>query len=413
VVKKETSFERRLFVILRSLFSLYHLSSLYYLYHLYHLSSLYYLYHLYPIAHISPLSSVFCSLYSLRMPSPLSYAAAGVDIDAKEDVLAAMETMLASADRRVLTSLSAFATLYDGKFPRMKHPVLVLKTEEPGSKQLLAFQHDRIESVCEDMINHLINDIAVMGAVPLAVQDAVICGKLEKKIIKRIVAGCADACRKQKCVLTGGETSEQPGVIPAGTYILCANVVGVVEKKLIIDGKRIQPGDVILSVASNGLHTNGYSLVRTLLQKQPALAKRRVGGRSFIDAILLPHVCYLKAIQAVATDRGVHGIAHITGSGIAGNLERVLPGNTDARIDCSLLRPLPVFGVIKEQAGIDDAEMLRTYNCGTGLTVVVEASAAKRIAAAFRKRGHDCSFIGTITKGKGRVQYTGEVPWKS
>lgn len=340
-----------------------------------------------------------------RIPS-ISYKTAGVDIAAKERALACLDKTMQTDDRRVLSSPSAFATLYDAKFPGYKHPVLVLKTEEPGSKQLLAFQHDRIESVCMDMINHLINDVIVMGATPLAVQDAVICGKLEQKKVKRIIAGVAAACRTQGCTLTGGETSEQPGVIPVGTYILAANIVGVVEKNRIIDGKKIRTGDVVIAVASNGLHTNGYSLVRRLIKQRPNIA-----SASFLAAILKPHVCYYKAVKGLFGHPGLHGMAHITGSGIDGNLSRILPKTVNARIDLAAMKVLPIFRVIRDAGGMPDSEMLKTYNMGVGLTLVTNRRHAARIQSHMRKHGHDSYQIGTIAPGKGKVIFSSKLEW--
>lgn len=353
--------------------------------------------------------------YTPPMPTrkkPVSYADAGVDIAAKEEMLSDVEKTIDTGDKRVLSTLDSFATLFDGKFPGYEHPVLVLKTEEPGSKQLIAFRHDRIESVCEDMINHLINDIAVMGAAPLSVQDAVICGKMDKTVVKRIVKACAAACKAQDCVLTGGETSEQPGVIPDGTYILSSSVVGVVDKKSIIDGSAIGSGDVVLAVASNGLHTNGYSLVRRLMQEDPSLEQSPVDGATFLEAILKPHVCYFQAAKGLFKNPALHGMAHITGSGIEGNLSRVLPKNIDAHIDCEKIRILPVFKTIRAAAALGDAEMLKTYNCGVGLTVVASAAEAASIAEHFQKQGHDCYPIGQIVKGSGKVVYQGSLDWK-
>lgn len=351
--------------------------------------------------------------YTLIMKRRISYKTAGVDIAAKERALASLDRMMKTSDKRVLNSSKAFATLYDAKFPGYKHPVLVLKTEEPGSKQLLAFQHDRIESICADMINHLINDIVVMGATPLAVQDAVICGKLEKKIIQRVIAGVAAACRAQHCTLTGGETSEQPGVLPAGTYILAANIVGIVEKKKIVDGRKINNGDVILAIASNGLHTNGYSLVRRLMRQRPAICKKKIGKETFIDAILKPHLCYYGALKGLFGHRGLHGMAHITGAGIEGNLSRILPGNADARIDLQVLRILPIFRVIRDAGNIADAEMLKTYNMGAGLIVVAAKRSASTVQKHIRARGHACYPVGDIVRGRGRVRFSGRLRWSS
>ena len=203
------------------------------------------------------------------MKEQLSYKKAGVDIDAADAVKKVMAKSLETADKRVLNKIGAFASLFDGTFPEYEHPVLVLKTEEPGSKQKLAFQYNRVSSICYDMINHLINDIITMGAKPLSVQDAIICGKLEKEVVTELVHSISQACREQDCVLIGGETSEQPGVLEAGIYILTASLVGVVEKSKIIDGSKIEEGDSVLAVASNGLHTNGYSLVRALMAQKP------------------------------------------------------------------------------------------------------------------------------------------------
>lgn len=342
---------------------------------------------------------------------PLSYASSGVDIAAKEEALGDLERTLKTKDKRVLNTAGAFASLYDGKFPGYRHPVLVMKTEEPGSKQLIAFQQDRVESICEDMINHLINDIIVMGATPLAVQDAVICGKLDKDIIKRIVAGVAAACTAQDCVLTGGETSEQPGVLQPGTYILTSSIVGVVEKSKIVDGTKIKAGDVVLAIASNGLHTNGYSLVRKLMEQKPEIVNTKVDQISFLDAILLPHLCYYRALKDLFGERSLHGMAHITGSGIEGNLERILPKAVDAAIDLNLVRILPIFRTIRDAGDIADSEMLRTYNMGVGLTLVVAKKDAESVRAHVQKTGHDCYPIGTIVKGSGKVTFDGTVQW--
>ncbi len=343
----------------------------------------------------------------------LSYADAGVDISTADSAKEAMAETLRTTDARVLNSVDswAFASLFDGRFPGYDYPVLVLKTEEPGSKQLLAFQHDRIESICQDMINHLINDIAVMGASPLSVQDAVICGKLEKSVVTRIVKAVSDACKAHDCVLTGGETSEQPGALAPGTYILTSSVIGIVEKSKVVDGSKIKEGDVVLAVASNGLHTNGYSLVRALMKKDPALEKQDVDGMTFLDAILLPHTAYFPALKGIFGHPGLTGMAHITGSGIQGNLERILPADLDANVDLGTIDVLPVFGAIRDAGDVNDAEMLRTYNMGVGLTIVCKPDAAADIAKHMKTKGHDCYPIGKIESGKRAVTFDGAIRW--
>lgn len=340
-----------------------------------------------------------------------TYKDSGVDIDNAEATKRAMADSLKTSDARVLNQFGAFASLVDGAFQGYEHPVLVCKTEEPGSKQLLAFQNDKIESVCEDMINHLINDIIVMGAVPLFVQDAVICGKLEKEKVTRIVKGIADACKAQGCSLTGGETSEQPGVIPVGTYILTASIIGVVDKKKIVDGSAIQEGDSVLALASSGLHTNGYTLVRKLMADHRDILQEKIDSMSFTDAILTPHRCYFQALQDLFDDASLHGMAHITGGGIPGNLNRILPKNLDASIDTSSIKILPVFKTIKKYSGADDADLIKTYNLGVGLTLVVDAASKEKIMKEMISKGVDCYEIGTIMKGKGEVRMNGHLQW--
>jgi len=282
----------------------------------------------------------------------LNYKKSGVNIDVANKTKKEMAGALKTNNRRVLNKLGAFASLYDIKFPGYKNPVLALKTEEPGSKQLLAFQYNKIEAVCHDMINHLINDCIVMGADPLTVQDAVICGKLEKEKVKRIVQGIADACKKQGCVLTGGETSEQPNVIPEGTYILTSSIVGIAEKSRIIDGSKIRARDVVLCLESSGVHTNGYSLLRKLIAQEPKIVNEKISGKKFIDLILEPHRCYYQTVKGLFRTGKVKGMAHITGGGIRENLNRVLPANLSAEIDLGAYQILPIFKFIKKKTGL-------------------------------------------------------------
>ena len=345
------------------------------------------------------------------MSEGFTYKQAGVDIATADATKREMARSLETADPRVLNRLGAFATLFDARFPGYQHPVLVLKSEEPGSKQKLALQHDRVESICQDLVNHLINDIIVMGATPLSVQDVIVCGKLEKPVVSRLVAGMAQACRAQDCTLTGGETSEQPGVVPTGTYILTASVVGVVEKALIIDGSRIAEGDQVLALASNGLHTNGYSLVRALMERKAEILDRQVAGESFLDAILKPHRCYFQALRALFAQPTLHGMAHITGGGIGGNLNRILPPGLSARIELGTLEILPLFSLIREVGGVPDEDMLRTFNVGVGMTLVVAPEAADQLCRHLEAQNCRAYPIGRIVKGEQQVEYVGGVRW--
>jgi phosphoribosylformylglycinamidine cyclo-ligase len=338
-----------------------------------------------------------------------SYASAGVDIDNADQTKREMARSLETNDARVLNKIGAFATLFDGHFPEYQHPVLVLKSEEPGSKQKLAFAHGHYESVCYDLVNHLINDIIVMGAHPLSMQDVIVCGKLEKDVITRVVDAMAAACRAQECTLTGGETSEQPGVVPAGTYVLTASVVGVAEKSQIIDGSTIRAGDQVLAVASNGLHTNGYTLVRALLDAQPDLAEVDVEGERFLDVILRPHLCYYRAVRDLYASDALRGMAHITGGGVRDNLSRVLPADLDAQIDLGAFEIPAIFRTLHERGQLDSADMVRTFNMGVGLALVVAADSAEQTIQHLA--AHDCHAypIGAIVAGEKKVHYSGQL----
>jgi phosphoribosylformylglycinamidine cyclo-ligase len=345
------------------------------------------------------------------MDEQLSYAKAGVDLAIAEATKKQLAKSVDAGDPRVFNRLGAFASLVDGRFLGYEQPVLVLKTEEPGSKQKLALQHGHITSIAYDLINHLVNDILVMGAEPLYVQDCILCGKLESAVVESLVASMAAACHEQGCVLVGGETSEQPGVIEAGLYLLSASIVGVAERSNIIDGSRIQRGDCVLAVASNGLHTNGYSLVRALIERQPALLWTHIDGERFLDGLLRPHKCYYQDFRGLFRLEGLHGIAHITGGGIQGNLQRILPASLDAQIDTSQIRILPIFKALYAQGAVSEAEMLRTFNMGVGMTIVCTPASAEGIMEHLRTRQVTCYPIGEMGPGSGTVHYHSQLAW--
>ncbi len=336
-----------------------------------------------------------------------------VNIDEANKTKAGFGKLIDNRDPRLLNKVGAFSSLFLLDVGRFKEPVLVLKTEEPGSKQVLAFAYDRIESVCHDMINHLINDCIVMGAEPLAVQDLIVCGQLEKSVATRIVAGCAAACEAQGCVLTGGETTEQPDIVPAGTYILGSSIVGVVERSEIIDGSSIMPGDVVIALSSSGLHTNGYTLVRDLLNNDPNLAQLDVAGSNFLDAVLEPHRCYYGPIKGLFPLKLITGLAHITGGGIKENLDRILPQTVDASINLELYQPAPIFSVLRAAGKISDSEMLRTFNLSVGMALVCRREHQGKVLEHFHSVGQGVYVIGEIVSGTGKVECHGSVPYSA
>ena len=340
----------------------------------------------------------------------LSYSKAGIDITYTNTIKKEMAKHLETEDKRVLNGLGPFASLYDIKFPDIENPVLVLKSEEPGSKQKLAMEYGYTESICHDMINHLVNDIVVMGAKPLAVLDTIVCGNAEKDTIKTLVKGVSDACRENECSLVGGETSIQPLVVDSGVYVLTSSIAGIVERTKVIDGSAIEEGDAILAIASNGLHTNGYSLVRLLMDKMPQIKLDKIDGLTFIEQIMKPHTPYYKAIKDLFNTGMIHGMAHITGGGIEGNLCRVIPDGRSAKIDLSKLRILNIFKYIRNNGNISDEEMLRTFNCGVGFNVVVSQK-DKDAVMKHINRFYDCYEIGRVEKGDEKVRFENRMSW--
>lgn len=340
----------------------------------------------------------------------LSYSKAGVDIAYTDSMKKEMAEYLETKDVRVLNGLGPFASLYDIHFPDMKNPVLVLKSEEPGSKQKLAMEYGYTESICHDMINHLVNDIVVMGAKPLAVLDTIVCGNAEKDTMKTLIKGISDACRENECSLVGGETSIQPLVVEGGVYVLTSSIAGIVEKNRIIDGSHIEEGDRVLAIASNGLHTNGYSLVRLLMDRLPGIKLERIGGMTFIEQIMKPHTPYYRAIKDLFDKDMIHGMAHITGGGIEGNLCRIIPSGMTAEIDLSQIRTLEIFQYIKRMGNVSDEEMLRTFNCGVGLCMVVKEE-KKDMAIRHISRYYDCYEIGRIERGSRKIRLINSVDW--
>ena len=369
---------------------------------------------------------------SERDAEGLSYSKAGIDITYTDTInssterFASMETRiditytdtikremakhLETKDDRVLNGLGPFASLYDIKFPEIENPVLVLKSEEPGSKQKLAMEYGYSESICHDMVNHLVNDIVVMGAKPLAVLDTIVCGNAEADTIKTLVKGVSDACKENGCSLVGGETSIQPLVVDPGVYVLTSSIAGIVERSKVIDGSRIKEGDAVLAIASNGLHTNGYSLVRLLMDKMPQIKLDKIDGLTFIEQIMKPHTPYYRSIKDLFDKDVIHGMAHITGGGIEGNLCRVIPDGLSAKIDLSKIKILDIFKYIRNNGNISDEEMLRTFNCGVGFNIVTDQK-DKVAVMQHVSRFYNCYEIGVIESGDCKVKFENRLNW--
>lgn len=347
---------------------------------------------------------------SERGAEGLSYSKAGIDITYTDTIKREMAKHLDTKDDRVLNGLGPFASLYDIKFQEIENPVLVLKSEEPGSKQKLAIEYGYSESICHDMVNHLVNDIVVMGAKPLAVLDTIVCGNAEADTIKTLVKGVSDACKENECSLVGGETSIQPVVVDPGVYVLTSSIAGIVERSKVIDGSQIKEGDAVLAIASNGLHTNGYSLVRLLMDKMPQIKLDKIDGLTFIEQIMKPHTPYYRSIKDLFDKDVIHGMAHITGGGIEGNLCRIIPEGLSAKIDLSKIKILDIFKYIRNNGNISDEEMLRTFNCGVGFNIVTNQK-DKAAVMHHVSRFYDCYEIGVIESGDRKVKFENRLNW--
>lgn len=334
-----------------------------------------------------------------------------VNIDIANKTKQEMQKTLQSNNANIISKPNSFAALYDFNFPNYKEPVLVMKTEEPGTKQLLAAKYGSLETIAYDMINHLVNDCIVMGARPLAVQDAIICGKIVQEDVNKLVKAMSNACKEQGCNLVGGETSEQPGVVEEGVYILTSSIVGLVEKSEIIDGTNIKKGDIVLAVASNGIHTNGITMVRSIIKEFPNVLNIKINNETFIQNILRPHMCYYNIVKDLFKGGSIKGMAHITGGGISENLNRILPPTLNAEIDLQKYKVLEVFKIIKKFSNASDEEMLRVFNMGVGLAIVTNENDVNSTISHIKNNGGDCYEIGRIVTGSGEVLHNNDIVW--
>jgi phosphoribosylformylglycinamidine cyclo-ligase len=341
---------------------------------------------------------------------PGSYREAGVDIEEGARAVELMRDAVRSTYRPgVLGDIGGFGGLFAPKVSGMREPVLVSGTDGVGTKLKLAQLLDRHDTVGIDLVAMCANDILVSGAEPLFFLDYVAIGKVTAEKVAAIVSGIAEGCRQAGAALLGGETAEHPGVMPADDYDLSGFCVGLVDRPAIVDGSAVREGDVVLGLASSGLHSNGFSLVRRALvegrEAELSLPRIDLGGATLGEALLTPTRIYVHSILTLLSEMRVHGMAHITGGGITENLNRVLPAGLDARIVRGAW-PMPrVFGLVQQAADIADDEMYRTFNVGIGFCVIVSAEDAPDAAVILRERGETVYEIGEIVPGNREVVY--------
>jgi phosphoribosylformylglycinamidine cyclo-ligase len=334
----------------------------------------------------------------------LSYRAAGVDLDAADRAKEALKALVArTRDRHTLSELGLFGGLYavPGEYGE---PVLVSSADGVGTKLKLAFLSGRHDTVGQDLVNHCVNDILVQGAVPLFFLDYLAAGRLEEGVVTEVVRGVAQACLENRCALLGGETAEMPDFYAPGEYDLAGFIVGMVERSNILDGSRVRAGDVLLGLGSSGLHTNGYSLARKIVfdamglgvqDQMPGL------GTTVGEALLAVHRSYLPALRPLLAGGRIRGLAHITGSGIPGNLPRVLGEGLGARIRLDSWEVPPLFRILQDGGGVSDHEMFRVFNMGVGMIVITEPQGSGEMVRELVEAGENAWILGEVVEGKG------------
>lgn len=338
------------------------------------------------------------------MKKNLTYSDAGVNIDEGNRLVKLIKPAVRRSYRpEVIGDIGGFGALFSGRFKGLKDPVLVSSTDGVGTKLMVAFMADRHDTVGVDLVAMSVNDILVSGAEPLFFLDYFATGKLDAGTASKVVKGIADGCVQAGCALIGGETAEMPGLYKTGEYDLAGFAVGVVDKKKMIDGKRIKAGDAIIGLASSGLHSNGYSLARKVIFEKLGLSigSKPDGYKKDVGSMLIaPTRIYVKPVRSLMKEVDICGMAHITGGGFTENIPRVIPKGLKAVIKKGSWKMPPVFKLIQDGGSIDEDEMLRTFNCGIGFIMVVREKDAEKALVKIKKLGERPYLIGTIAKSK-------------
>jgi phosphoribosylformylglycinamidine cyclo-ligase len=342
------------------------------------------------------------------MTKPISYSDAGVDIDAATRATDKIKELARRTfNQRTLSEIGSFGGMFDGAFPNLSQPVLVASADGVGTKLKIAFATGVHNTVGRDLVNHCVNDILVQGARPLFFLDYVATGKLSPDVVASVVEGVTNGCRENGCVLLGGETAEMPGFYQDGEYDIAGFIVGVVDRNKIIDGKTIAAGDVLLALPSAGLHTNGYSLARKLFFEvagyKPDTHVPELGMTAG-EALLLPHLSYLKPLDGLLDKGLIKGLAHITGGGLTDNIPRILPEGTAVKIRKDSWRKPSLFELMRRLGNVSEPEMYRTFNVGVGMVIVCSGSDAEAIASHLQNEGETVYEIGNVVTGNREVQ---------
>jgi len=328
---------------------------------------------------------------------PLTYKDAGVDIDAGNELVERIKPLVKRTQRpEVLAGLGGFGGMFALPPGRYREPVLVSGTDGVGTKLMLAQHLNRHDTIGIDLVAMCVNDVLVQGAEPLFFLDYFACGKLDNDVASAVIAGIAEGCLQAGAALIGGETAEMPDMYSDGEYDLAGFTVGAVEREDLIDGRDIAAGDAIIGIASSGPHSNGYSLIRKVLERSK---DSEIDGSPASECLLAPTRIYVKPILALMQSISVKGLAHITGGGITENIPRVLQGSVDAEIDTKSWSPGPVFDWLTEHGNIEISEMRRTFNCGVGMVLIVDSADAEQTVQILSEQGESAWKIGQIVPG--------------
>ena len=329
-----------------------------------------------------------------------TYRKAGVNIGAGEKVVERIRKSIRSTfTKNVLTDIGSFGAFYRVSFPGIDNPVLVSSVDGVGTKLKIAFASNRFDTVGQDLVNHCVNDIAVCGAQPLFFMDYFATGKLSPRVAERVISGFVRACKENSCSLIGGETAEMPGLYRDGEFDIAGTIVGVVDRKKIVDGKRIKAGDVLIGLPSTGLHTNGYSLARKVLLPRYSMQKHiRELNDSLGKILLAVHRSYLSPIQHLVAKNIVHGMSHITGGGIVGNTMRVIPRGLKLSVEWESWQRPPIFSLIQKKGNVPENDMRRTFNLGIGMIFVVARRDVNTALRILRRRKEHPVVIGDVIR---------------
>ena len=337
-----------------------------------------------------------------------SYAAAGVDIEAGYKGVQLMKEHVArTMIPGVVSGIGGFGGLFAPDVAGMKEPVLVSGTDGVGTKIRIAQLLDRHDTIGIDCVAMCVNDIICCGARPLFFLDYIAIGKNEPEKVASIVSGVAEGCVQSGCALIGGETAEHPGVMNPDDYDLAGFAVGIVDKEKMIDNRQMKAGDVILALSSNGLHSNGFSLVRKVFDIEHADLRKpldELEGKSLGEELLSPTRLYVKPVLAAMEAARVHGVSHITGGGFYENIPRCLPQGLGAKIDKAALQIPPIFSLLQKTGGIPERDMFNTFNMGTGMVLIVDKEDVVKAVAALNSQGQDAHVIGQVVSGDGGVE---------